>query len=146
VETRTWHAHQNLDVIRLRVLTSFAPVLETAAAELASLPPPDVDADANARRKFTHLPAFAIDEATTREIDDALLVEVLLDGRQRLWVHIEDPTRLIAPGSAFDDEARRRGTSLYLLSGTVPIFTIALAAGPLRLRLGGLPVHSWWAL
>ena len=135
-----WDIHTNLDVIRLRIPTSFDAELEQFASDLEVNPP--VDLDAESRRDLTHLPAFAIDEASTREIDDALSVEILVDAekeggpmhtRQILWVHIADPSRYVELGSPLDKEARRRLSSLYLPTGTVPMFPMNLAAGPLSL-------------
>lgn len=143
VETGIWSIHTNLDIIRLRIPTTFAPGLEDLAIKLATDPPPDVDEES--RLDLTHLPAFAIDEASTREIDDALSVETLNDSeeasgpshkRQRLWVHIADPSRHVALGSPLDKEARRRASSLYLPTGTVPMFPMGLASGPLSLSPG----------
>jgi exoribonuclease-2 len=100
VQTGVWHVHQNLDVLRQRIPMEFSPNLEQLAAELSASPPLDIDADK--RLDLTHLQAFAIDEVSTREIDDALSVEILelpgVEGgpvhkRWRLWVHIADPTR-----------------------------------------------------
>jgi len=126
------------------VRTGFGPALEDAAAAVAADPPADLDE--GSRLDLTHLPAFAIDEASTREIDDALSVEMLeADGddgdgpihkRQRLWVHIADPTRYIELGSPLGQEARRRATSIYLPTETIPMFPMSLAAGPLSLRPG----------
>jgi exoribonuclease-2 len=141
VKTGSWHVHQNLEVIRQRIPIAFSPSLEKFAAELAASPPPDIDSDE--RLDLTHLLAFAIDEASTREIDDALSVEILPDTaggpmhkRQRLWVHIADPTRYVALGTPLDREARRRTSSVYLPTGTVPMFPMALASGPLCLSPG----------
>jgi exoribonuclease-2 len=143
VQTGVWHVHQNLDVLRQRIPMEFSPNLEQLAAELAASPPPDIDADK--RLDLTHLLAFAIDEASTREIDDALSVEILelpgVEGgpvhkRWRLWVHIADPTRYVALDTPLDREARRRSSSLYLPTGTVPMFPISIAAGPLCLQTG----------
>jgi exoribonuclease-2 len=141
VKTGVWHVHQNLDVIRQRIPMAFSPSLEQLAAELAASPPPDVDADR--RLDLTHLLAFAIDEASTMEIDDALSVEIIPDTegkpmneRQRLWVHIADPTRYVLLGTPLDREARRRTSSLYLPTGMVPMFPMALASGPLCLSPG----------
>jgi exoribonuclease-2 len=141
VQTGVWHVHQNLDILRQRIPMEFSPSLEQLATELAAFPPPDVDADE--RLDLTHLPAFAIDEVSTKEIDDALSVEILPDAeggpvhkRWRLWVHIADPTRYVALGTPLDREARRRTSSMYLPTGTVPMFPMSLASGPLCLCPG----------
>ena len=128
-----WDDHTNLDIIRLKVRTSFSKNLEDLANEIALHPPPDLDE--NNRIDLTHLASFAIDDASTEEIDDALSVE-LVDKRLRMWIHIADPTRYIELGSPLGREARKRGTSIYLPSETIPMFPISIAAGPLSLRDG----------
>ena len=77
-----------------------------------------------------------IDDDDTLDIDDGLALETTADGRQRLWIHIADPGRLVAAGTPLDLEARRRGTSLYLARGNLPMFPPQLAHGPMSLRCG----------
>lgn len=129
-----WDEHTNLDIIRLKVRTAFDTHLEELANDIALHPPPDLDE--GLRMDLTHLPSFAIDDASTKEIDDALSIE-LVDKRIRLWVHIADPTRYIELGSPLAREARRRATSIYLPTKTIPMFPISIAAGPLSLRTDG---------
>ena len=77
-----------------------------------------------------------IDDQDTREIDDGLALETFADGRQRLWIHIADPGRLVAADSPLDLEARRRASSLYLARGSLSMFPPSLAHGPMSLRSG----------
>jgi len=77
-----------------------------------------------------------IDDEDTLDIDDGLALETTAEGRQRLWIHIADPGRLVAAGTPLDLEARRRGTSLYLARGNLPMFPPQLAHGPMSLRCG----------
>lgn len=127
-----WSAHENLDLIRLRVPTEFPPSVLAAADEIAEDPPPDPDA---ARRKdLTHLVALAIDDAATVEVDDALSVEVGEGGAVRIWIHIADPSRYVALGSALDREARQRGSTVYLPTGQLFMFPRSLATGAFSLR------------
>ena len=74
------------------------------------------------RRDLTHLTALAIDDAGSRDPDDALSWENANteQGRSsRLWVHIADVAALIPPNSPADLEARARGANLYLPEGTI---------------------------
>lgn len=64
-------------------------------ALLASPPP---DPDASTRLDLTHLAVYTIDDATTRDVDDGISVEVAEDGQLLLWVHVADPTRWLQPG------------------------------------------------
>lgn len=129
-----WSPHENLFVRRSQIPVHFpVRVLEVTQRCLESPPP---DPDANLRQDLTHLKAYTIDDESTREIDDGLSVEVLADGRQRLWIHIADPTRLVLPGDELDLEARRRTTTLYLPTGMIPMFPPELATGPMSLVQG----------
>ncbi|WP_420628054.1 ribonuclease catalytic domain-containing protein [Candidatus Leptofilum sp.] len=80
------------------------------------------------RQDLTHLTALAIDDAGSRDPDDALSWE-----NGRLWVHIADVAALIPPNSPADLEARARGANLYLPEGTIHMLpeaaTSALALG-----------------
>ena len=84
------------------------------------------------RRDLTHLIALAIDDEGSQDPDDAISWEAGPAGG-RLWVHVADAAALVHPGSALDQEARARGSNLYLPEGTIPM--LPLAATP-RLALG----------
>ena len=58
--------------------------------------------------------AFSIDDSTTTEIDDALSVTPLADGRLRVGIHIAVPGRDIAPGSPLDKVGRTRMSTVYM--------------------------------
>ena len=112
----------------------FADDLEQEAEQLIARAEADCPGDGD-RLDLTHLATYSLDDAGTREIDDALSLERREDGCW-IWIHIADPARLIEPGSPLDREARRRATSLYLADGVMPMLPLSLAAGPLSLRAG----------
>ncbi|WP_017325969.1 ribonuclease catalytic domain-containing protein [Synechococcus sp. PCC 7336] len=134
VKLGIWDIHENLHLRRIQAPAAFSEAVLEASRALLETPPPDEDE----RRDLTHLHTYTIDDASTREIDDALSLEFLDGDRQRLWIHIADPTRWIAPGSILDLEARRRATSIYLPDRTIPMFPMEFAAGPMSLRQGEL--------
>jgi len=76
------------------------------------------------RRDLTHLPAYAIDDATTETPDDALSFEPLETGG-RVWVHVADPASLILPESPLDLDGRSRGVTLHLPETVVPMLPAA---------------------
>ena len=112
----------------------FSSALEQEAERLVALADSDRPGDAE-RLDLTGLASYSLDDSGTREIDDALSYEQCDDGCW-IWIHIADPSRLIDPGSPLDLEAKRRGTSLYLADGVIPMLPLSLAAGPLSLRAG----------
>ncbi len=74
-----------------------------------------------ARRDFTALTAFAIDDEDNQDPDDA----ISLDG-ERIWVHVADVAALVPPDSPMDLEARARGANLYLPDRVVPMLPPAI--------------------
>jgi exoribonuclease-2 len=139
VELGWWSLHENLFLRRSQIPVQFPNKVVEVAQLVADSPPPDSESN---RLDLTHLKVYTIDDETTLEIDDGLSVEDLADGRQRLWIHIADPTRLVSPGDELDLEARRRSTTLYLPTGMIPMFPPALATGPMSLVQGKI----CWAL
>ncbi len=129
-----WTQHENLALRRRQIPTQFPEEIDTAVERVLSNPSPDTAE--SARIDLTHLKVYTIDDESTREIDDGLGCETLPDGRQRLWIHIADPTRWLSPGDLLDSEARRRCTTVYLPTGTIPMFPFELAAGPMSLVQG----------
>jgi exoribonuclease II len=133
-----WSPHENLILRRNQTPQSFpTQVLELAHPYLSDPPPADLPVDVQTDRlDLTHLKVYTIDDESTQEIDDGLSVEYLPDGRERLWIHIADPTRWLVPGDPIDLEARKRSTTIYLPTGMVPMFPPALATGPMSLIQG----------
>jgi exoribonuclease II len=132
VELGWWSSHENLFLRRSGYPMQFPKkVLEVAQSCLDN--PPDRDCD---RLDLSHLKVYTIDDESTEEIDDGLSVEALEDGKNRLWIHIADPSRLVHPGDELDLEARRRSTSLYLPTGMISMFPPDLATGPMSLVQG----------
>jgi len=129
-----WSKHENLFLRRSSYpVNILQKVLDVAQSYLDS-PPTDPDGD---RLDLTHLKVYTIDDETTEEIDDGLSIEYLGEGEApRLWIHIADPTRLVSPGDELDMFARRRSTSLYLPTGTISMFPLELATGPMSLVQG----------
>jgi len=128
-----WSPHENLPLRRSQMPTQFSDEILVMAKQRLRDAPPDPDGH---RLDLTHLKVYTIDDENTCEIDDGLSLEPLADGRQRLWIHIADPTRWLEPGDALDLEARRRCTTLYLPTGMIPMFPAELATGPMSLVQG----------
>ncbi|NDJ23170.1 RNB domain-containing ribonuclease [Nostoc sp. B(2019)] len=133
VDLGWWSPYENLFLRRSSIPIQFPNKVLEVAQQRLDFPPTDLDAN---RLDLTHLKAYTIDDESTTEIDDGLSWELLPDGRERLWVHIADPTRWLAPEDDLDLEARKRGSTVYLPTGMIPMFPELLATGPMSLVQG----------
>ena len=83
--------------------------------------------DIESRRDFRDILTFTIDPADAKDFDDAISFRRLENGNYEVGVHIADVTHYVRPGSVVDEEARSRGTSVYLVDRTVPMLPEKLA-------------------
>ncbi len=86
------------------------------------------------RQDYRDLPIVTIDGETARDFDDAVLVRRLPHGHYELQVHIADVAHYVEDGSAIDDEARKRGTSVYFPDRAVPMLPLELSTDTCSLR------------
>ena len=73
------------------------------------------------RRDYRNHRVFTIDPTTARDLDDALHITELPDGRVEIGVHIADVSHFVKPESAVDEEALRRATTVYLVDRVLPM-------------------------
>ncbi|MEM0925281.1 MAG: VacB/RNase II family 3'-5' exoribonuclease, partial [Planctomycetota bacterium] len=73
------------------------------------------------RRDLTEKLTLTIDPFDARDFDDAISLERESNGHWRLWVHVADVGYFIHPGGKLDQEARRRGNSVYLPDRVIPM-------------------------
>jgi ribonuclease R len=86
------------------------------------------------RRDFRALPTVTIDGETARDFDDAVTVRDFDNGNFELQVHIADVAQYVTPGSALDQEAQLRGTSVYFPDRAVPMLPLELSTDICSLR------------
>ncbi|WPL82321.1 RNB domain-containing ribonuclease [Bordetella hinzii] len=78
---------------------------------------------------------YSVDDVTTTEIDDALSVTRLSDGRVRVGIHVAAPGLSVTRGSDLDKLARQRLSTVYMPGDKIPmqpdsvIQTFSLDAG-----------------
>jgi ribonuclease R len=94
---------------------SFPGRVEQAAADLVEL----TDCS-DGRKDLRYIRHVTIDGATAKDFDDAVAVQKTKNGF-RLFVSIADVSHYVRPGSIIDQEAYRRGTSVYLPDLVLPM-------------------------
>jgi ribonuclease R len=117
---RKFHLPHRFPAATLEEAQSISPVI--AAPELRH------------RRDFRDIPIVTIDGETARDFDDAVSVKRLDNGNFQLQVHIADVAQYVTPGSALDQEARLRGTSVYFPDRAVPMLPLELSTDICSLR------------
>ncbi|OFW02020.1 MAG: ribonuclease R [Acidobacteria bacterium RIFCSPLOWO2_02_FULL_68_18] len=85
--------------------------------------------DIRGRTDFRRVTTVTIDGEHARDFDDAVTIERLPNGRYWLGVHIADVSQYVREGSALDEEAYERGTSVYFPERAVHMFPAELATG-----------------
>ena len=113
----------------LKVPGEFPADVAAAAARVASTWTHDGRVDA------TDLDVVTLDPEGSKDLDQAFLLERTTDGL-RLHYAIADVAAFVAAGSALDVEVHRRGETLYLPDGRVPLHPPVLSEGAASLLPG----------
>ncbi|PJD93095.1 MAG: ribonuclease R [Legionella sp.] len=97
--------------------------------EVNKIPQQVTDDQLKNRTDLRHLPFVTIDGEDARDFDDAVYCYAKPKGGFQLYVAIADVSHYVAPGSALDKEAARRGNSVYFPGKVVPMLPEALSNG-----------------
>ncbi|MGC5326952.1 ribonuclease R [Brevibacillus sp. SYSU BS000544] len=116
-----------LSIIRKFGLPEAFPqdVLEEAEAAPAEISEEEI----RGRRDLRDRMMVTIDGADAKDLDDAVSLEKLPNGNYRLGVHIADVSYYVKEKSPLDNEAYKRGTSVYLVDRVIPMIPHRLSNG-----------------
>ena len=125
-----------LDGLRaeLEIPQSF-PRAALAEADASTAPDPQLD--------LRDIPFATLDPAGSRDLDQAFHLERSGSG-WRVRYAIADVPGFVSPGGAVDAEARRRGQTMYLPDGAVPLHPPSISEDKASLLPGmDRPAHVW---
>ena len=114
-----------LSVLRQYSLPLHFPpsVLQEGRSIGTIVPTPETAGREDCRRD----PVITIDPDDAQDFDDAIGLQRISREQWKLWVHIADVSHYVKPGTALDEEARRRGNSTYLVDRVIPMLPEALS-------------------
>lgn len=107
---------------------------EAALRETKEIPTEVENEELAGREDLREKIIFTIDDESCKDMDDAISLEIMKDGYYKLGVHIADVSYYIKPGSALYEEAKMRGTSLYMINTSIPMLPRILTNGILSLN------------
>lgn len=120
-------------IVRCGIPTEFPAEVMAEAEKIAKMTVTQEDIDS--RLDLRDEPIFTIDSADAKDLDDAISVKKTENG-YKLGVHIADVSHYVKAKSAIDNEAFRRGTSVYFADRVIPMLPEALSNGVCSLNAG----------
>lgn len=109
--------------------TDFPPKVEAEAKKIAENEKLTKDGETKKRRDMRDTLTFTIDPADAKDFDDAISFKELGGGLFEIGIHIADVSHFVLEGSLLDQEAIKRGTSVYLVDRTIPMLPEVLSNG-----------------
>ena len=123
-----------LSVIKEFDLPNEFPIFVKEEAE--KIPQEIDEKDIKNRKDLRQDIIFTIDGEDAKDLDDAVSVRKTEEGTYILDVHIADVSYYVKEGTFLNNEAVRRGTSVYMFDRVIPMLPVELSNGICSLNAG----------
>ena len=125
--------HKNdvgIDIVSFVYEHNFEPQFpDNVLNYLDNIPEEVAESDKKGRLDLRDKVIFTIDGDDTKDIDDAISIAKLTADTYELGVHIADVSHYVKKGDVLDEEAYKRGTSVYLVDRVLPMLPHKLSNG-----------------
>lgn len=130
IKTGSWHEDEDPLVKRFSITQDFPKEVMEETRQILEEPFSDEYLE-----DLTHLEVFSVDDENTQDIDDAISIEER-DEETTIGIHIANVAQYVQKWSSLDDEAARRGETVYLPEHHIHMFPTELIKERLSL-IGG---------
>ena len=118
-----------VDILSILLSYEIDPVFpEEVMNQVKEIPQEVSESCKKGRKDLTHLDIVTIDGDDAKDFDDAISIEKTIHG-YKLGVHIADVSYYVRKNTPLDIEARKRGTSTYVVDKVVPMLPHLLSNG-----------------
>jgi exoribonuclease-2 len=125
VKMGLWDEDENLLLYRYQIPVEWPDEMTSEVERICSQC--SLEGWRNGRRDMTSLTCFSIDYETTRDVDDALSLEIRGDKNFRVGIHVTDVSAILPVDSLINEEAFDRGESIYLPEGKISMIPLLLS-------------------
>ncbi|MFA8301164.1 MAG: ribonuclease R [Hyphomicrobiales bacterium] len=130
-----WPGDNNVEMEAILADHEFPLAFPKAVLKEAEKIPDTIPAkEIKERKDYRDVWTITIDPSDAKDFDDALSLKVLDNGNYEVGVHIADVAHYVRPGTALDQEAYSRATSVYLVDRVIPMLPEKLSNGVCSLR------------
>ncbi len=124
-----------VEMFSILIDQNFSPSFsEAAEKEASNIPVIIPESEILARRDFRDVLTITIDPADAKDFDDAISFKKLENGHYQVGIHIADVSYYVKSGTAIEEEAFKRATSVYLVDRTIPMLPEMLSNNVCSLR------------
>ncbi len=127
---------KGVDIISKILKHNIDPIFSDEVIKAASIFNEVKEEDYTGRKDLREQMIITIDGDDSKDFDDAVIVKKLDNGNYHLGVSIADVSHYVTKGSILDNEAYKRGTSVYLPGMVVPMLPENLSNNICSLKPG----------